>query len=370
MKLCYIANANSIHSRRWVLPFVERGHRVSLLSYTRVTDPWPAPVELVDLTQLTNLRKVRFLHWGWWVGRYLRRTRPDLLHALQLTGAGWLGAMVNYHPFVVSSWGSDLLLEPKKSRLRCLLVKQVLRQCDRLTVPTEILYDTALSLAGTRLQVHLIPWGIETSVFQPAPDDRVATRGQLGLDVSSRVIFCPRAISNLYNIDLVLEAVKACAAQIGDVRLILLRYSVDRDYQMEIERRIVVENLGKMVLWLPPQKTSSGMARLYRMSDVVISIPSSEGYGSTVYEALACSCPTIISDLPVFATELGDGIHVVKVPVGDAAQTSQALVTLLTEPKLRHGLRENGLSLARQKDVWKRIEETEALYRELVEGSL
>ncbi|MFQ5576766.1 MAG: glycogen/starch synthase, partial [Anaerolineae bacterium] len=81
MRLCYIANANSIHTVRWVTPFVERGNRVYLLSPQPVKRRWDGLEELVDLTRLTNARKLRFVYWGWWVRRYVRRLQPDILHA-------------------------------------------------------------------------------------------------------------------------------------------------------------------------------------------------------------------------------------------------------------------------------------------------
>lgn len=33
MKICYLADANSIHTQRWVKYFAERGHDVHLISY-------------------------------------------------------------------------------------------------------------------------------------------------------------------------------------------------------------------------------------------------------------------------------------------------------------------------------------------------
>jgi hypothetical protein len=79
MRLCYIADANSIHTRRWIMPFVERGDEVHLLSYRPVTYQWRGLSALVDLTRLLDLRRLRFLVWGWYVARYVRAVHPDIL---------------------------------------------------------------------------------------------------------------------------------------------------------------------------------------------------------------------------------------------------------------------------------------------------
>jgi len=365
MRLCFIADANSIHTRRWIAPFVERGDTVYLLSYTPIRQRL-AGVESVDLTRFTDVRKIRWAYSGWWIRRFVRQVEPDILHAHQIQAAGWLGAMANRRPFVVSAWGSDLLIEPHRSALRRLLVKLVLRQCDRLTVPSRLMYDAATSLGFPNQRLHLIPWGIDTDIFRSMPDDRMATRIQLGIASNAKVVFCPRAVGRLYNLDILMEAIGAALASIGGLRLVLLRFNPDPDYLAELETMIAAYDLEEVVLWLPHQESASDMARLYRMADVVVSIPSSEGYGFTVYEAMAAGCPTVISDLPVFQEELVNGLHTIKVPVRDVAQTSCALASLLNNRDMRQELRRNALSVCEEKSVEIRIQQASALYAELV----
>jgi glycosyltransferase involved in cell wall biosynthesis len=367
VKVCYIANANSIHTQRWITPFIERGDQVYLLSYRSVERTWTGLAELVDLTQLTNVRNLRFVYWGWWLHRHVRRIKPDILHAHQLAGAGWLGVMADYQPFVVSGWGSDVLMEPHRSTLRRILVKTVLSRCTRVTVPSQTMYRALRELGVPEEKVYLVPWGIETDIFCPTPDDRTIGRSKLGLGSGDRVVFCPRKVSNLYNHDIVIEAVRAVMDQIPNLRLLFLRFGADPDHMTKLEHLIVEYGLEQVVLWLPPQESASDMALLYRMSDLVISIPSSEGYGFTVYEAMASGCPTLISDLPVFEDELTHDVHTVKVPVRDVPRTSRALVHLLTDASFYQQLRRNALSICQEKSAGQRVERTATMYRELVE---
>ncbi|RME51259.1 MAG: glycosyltransferase family 1 protein [Caldilineae bacterium] len=365
MRLCYIANANSIHTVRWITPFLERGDEIYLLSPRRVERRWEGLKALVDLTQLTNTPKMRFVRWGGWIRRYLRDIQPDILHAHQIVNAGWLGTMAGYHPFVVSSWGSDLLAEPHKSAWRRFLLKMVLRRCDRLTVPSPLMHEAALALGVPPRRLRLIPWGIETDVFTPTPDDRRATRRQFGLAEDVPVVLCPRGISPIYNVDIVLEAIHTLVSSGLNLQLVLLQFNVDATYRETLESMVVAYGLTPHVRWLPSRQTPSDMARLYRMADVMVSIPASEGYGFTVYEAMAAGCPTVISDLPLFREELEHGLHTLKVPVRNAPETAKALQTMLTNEPLRQKLRDNALRICRGKSTQNRIEQTSLLYAEL-----
>jgi glycosyltransferase involved in cell wall biosynthesis len=367
MRICHIADANSIHTHRWLAPALERGDQIHLISFTRVERSWQGLSELIDLTRRCTIPKVRFAYWGWWLRQYVRRTHPDILHAHQLTGAGWLGAMAGYHPFVVTGWGSDILVEPHRSALRRFLLKIVLRRSDRLTVPSRLMYDAARNLGVDETRLRLIPWGIETDLFTPTPRDGSSTRSQLGIDAAARVILSPRKIKQVYNIDLLLKAADAIKSQVPGLRLVLIEAAAEPGYLAELNQLIQHLGLQQTVLWLPRQESMSQMARLYRMADVVASIPSSEGYGFSVYEAMASGCPTLISDLPVFKEELTDRMHTVKVPVGDLDRTSQALVELLTNVDLRETIQRNALGACPERSVTTRAEQTEELYRELVE---
>lgn len=364
MKVCFIADADSVHTRRWIAPLLSSGFQVQVVSYKRISRPWPE-VDLIDLTRKTSIRKARFLAWGLWLRRFLRQHPPDLLHAHQVSGAGWLGAMASFHPFVVSAWGSDLLVEPKKSRFRRRLVTIVLRKCDRLIVPSRLMQQVAIDLGLSEDRIAFIPWGIETDVFQPWTDDRLATRAELTLDPTALVIFCPRAIAPVYNHDIFLLAIKSLLCQGHLCQVLLLRFNADPSTLQRLEQMIADLALEQAVRWLDPQMSLSAMAKLYRVSDVVVSIPSSEGYGFTVYEAMSCGCPVVMSDLPLFAAEMVHGVHVLKTPIRDVAGTAEALAQLLTDAPLRQRLIANAAPLVQAHSVARRAAQAEALYREL-----
>ncbi len=366
MRICYIVDAGNVHSKRWIQPLITRGHEIHVLSYVPCAQALPGLANYVDLTTITNTPKVRFAQWGCWIYRYVHRIKPHILHSHQIPGAGWLGVMANYHPLVVSAWGSDLMVEPHRSRFRHMLLRLVLHQTDQLTVPSPAMAAAARRLNVPSQHLHIVPWGVETAVFSPSPDDKLQTRLDLGIDPLAPVLLAPRRIAPLYHIHTLLAAVQGLITRYPSLRLILVRYDPDIAYMAQIEQEIDINGLHDHVSWLPAQNSFENMARLYRMADIVISIPESEGYGSTVYEALACGTPAIITDLPVFDDEIVDGVDGIKVPVGDVAQTSAAVARLLDDQELYRSIAANGLEVVREKRVSDRVEQVESLYKSII----
>ena len=205
MRLCLIANPNSIHTQRWVRYFVERGHEVHLIGEKPLTGAPPQGARFYDLTQQSNLRKARYLVWSQAVRRLVRAIRPDVLHAHQVASAGWLGAAAGYHPFLVTSWGSDLLVGARRSAAQRQLARWVLRRADRITCVSQNLAQVALALGASPERVEVVPWGVDTGIFHPAPPG--------SLPVGPPIVFSIRAMRPLYNLMDIGRAIPLVLAQ-------------------------------------------------------------------------------------------------------------------------------------------------------------
>jgi glycosyltransferase involved in cell wall biosynthesis len=361
MKVAFIADANSVHTRRWIQPLAERDLQARLFSYTRVTAPWPG-VEVDDLTEVIDRDIVKWPLWAGWIRRRLDSDPPRILHCHQVHAAGWLGAFSGFSPLLVSAWGSDLLRGPRHSWTRRQLARRVLRRCDHLIAPSETVRKAALALGLGEDRASVIPWGIDLTAFVRGPEDRESTRTSLGISTAASVVLCPRAIAPLYNIEVVIAALGRLVAKRPDVLLVLIEHGVDQRYGTEMRAAAAKGGLQEHVRWLAARREPREMARLYRMADMAVSIPDSEGYGASVFESLACGCPIVISDVPVFRDKLIDGRHVLKVPARDAQATAEALDRLLADRSVRQSLASAGLEVAAQETDRHRVDRSLELY--------
>ena len=153
MKICYLANPNSTHTRRWLAWMAQRGHTVLLVADVSPAEPW-LDTPLYDLPAGLNISVVKYFYWEFQLRQILRSWQPDILHAHRVSSAGWLGAFSGFHPFVVTPWGSDLYLHPQRSAAARRLAKIVLSRADLVTADSSDLCRKAIDYGARASATH------------------------------------------------------------------------------------------------------------------------------------------------------------------------------------------------------------------------
>ena len=125
MILCFIADGRSIHTQRWAEYFAQRGNEVHLITYDPMGREIPGVREHVITSRWKNLY-LSFIPRYITIIKLVRKIRPDLIHAHFIAKYGFHLIGLHTHPSVVSAWGDDILILPKKSRLIHHYTKKVL----------------------------------------------------------------------------------------------------------------------------------------------------------------------------------------------------------------------------------------------------
>jgi glycosyltransferase involved in cell wall biosynthesis len=373
LRLCLVANPYSIHTQRWLRYFVERGHDVHLigLSAKRGSLPQaniPSGVTFYDLMARGNVRKLRYLVWGLAARRIVRRVRPDILHAHQVAGLGWVGAVTGYHPFVVTAWGSDLLVGPRRFWTQRVLARWVLRRADYVTCVSENLAQVACSLGADPQRLEVAPWGVDTDVFYP-DSDRDDLRARLGLGTGPLVL-SSRAMQVIYNPLDIANAIPRVLEKVPTTRFIIRTYNPDHDVLSHFQDLVEEHQATNAVKYIGDLPDEHSIADLYRVADVAVSVPSSDGTPSSVLEALACGAALVLSDLPSLREWITPDLEGLYVPVGNVEAIGAAITRLLTDQPLWNRLRVNGIRLIRQRaDARVLMNQSEQIYHRIIEGA-
>ena len=178
-------------------------------------------------------------------------------------------------------------------------------------------------------------WGIDLAAFSPAPADRAKIRQELGLP-DGRIILSPRAVRDVYNPGTILQAFEIVADRRDDVHLVMKHLHADEPNLRPIRHRDRVHT----VAYVPYER----MADYYRAADVCVSIPSSDSSPRSVWEAMGCGAPCVLSDLPWVHELIRDEREALVVPV-DAIAVANAIQRMLDEPELADGITARARSL-------------------------
>jgi glycosyltransferase involved in cell wall biosynthesis len=373
MRLCFVGNPGSIHTQRWVGHFAQAGHETHLVNLgpqpARRFD-WPGPqhhnLPAPPLAPVPGLRGViRLIARRRALAALLKQIQPDILHAHSVADPGWFAGLSGFHPFVLTAWGSDVLLGLHRGPwLPRWLTRNALRHADLLTADARSVLDAARPYLGFGTHAALIRFGVDTTVFRPGVD--ATWRARLGLEPGP-VLLSIRQCHPLYNIDVIIRTFARIREELPAARLVikLVSQTTDDPYLGEMRELAGQLALGNAVVYVP-QVTYAEMPDLYRAADLVLSVPSSDALPVSVLEAMACGAPVIASDLPALRELAGDGADLSLVPARNIEALSRAILALLTDPARRAQVSEQNLATVRRTgDFAVEMARMEDLYRSL-----
>ncbi len=337
---------------------------VYLLADVPMRGSW-SEVPVTDLSKIIYAPIIRFPIWTIWLKQFLHRWHPDILHAHRVNSAGWLAAASGFHPLVITPWGSDLYRLSRQTRLARWLARYVLTRADLVTADALDLLRVAANYGANPASLHVIQWGVDLACFHPGlPDAPLCA--ELGLG-EGPVILSPRAVNPIYNLDIILQALPEVLMALPGSVLILRDYNTDLIYKKRLEELITRLDLAKAVRWIGQVEPYERMADIYRLADVVVSVPTYDSTPVSILEALACGIPVITTDLPALREWLTPVESGIMVPQRDPHALAKALIQLLTDTKLADRLRKVGPSLVETRANHQlEMEKMEVLYQSLL----
>ena len=125
----------------------------------------------------------------------------------------------------------------------------------------------------------------------------------------------------------------------------MFSFAFGGEYYSKLKQKVIKLGLENYVIWLEYVKYED-MQLYYNASDVVISVPSSDSSPKSVYEAMFCGKPLIISDLE-WSYELLDEVECVcRVEVKNAEQICNEIIRLISDAKFSENITKNSLKIA------------------------
>lgn len=335
MKICYLADAANVHTQKWARFFYDRGNDVCVVSF-RPADIPGVKVHHID----APLGKPGYILAAGRISRLIRRISPDLLHAHHATSYGLVGALSGYRPYLISSWGSDVIWSPRQSFLFGWMLRYNFKRADRVTATSWMLAKATALFCPPGTEVRAIPFGVDTDVFFPPP-----ARSDGPLTVGVVKTLRPR-----YGIRELILAFQRISGAFPDARLVVVGGG-----EQYAELRALVANLGmEGRVTLTGHVGHEQVPEYLRSFDlfVVPSLDDRESFGVAAVEASATGLPVIASRVGGLSEVIVDGKTGLLVPPGDVEALGAAISRLLADPTTRAQMGQAGRQFVLEHYRW------------------
>jgi glycosyltransferase involved in cell wall biosynthesis len=298
VKVLYLTDNSSVHNRRFLEKLVFAGFQVWFWNLTTTQAP---EAGLPDAVQVVTSTKsvVRGASPGQYrallpqLQSVLEELQPALVHAGPIQSGGYLAALANFHPMLLMSWGSDLLVESRrdsewKQATEFALLKADAFFCDCDTVRKRA--DRFRVFSDS--QVVQFPWGLKRGAFSPMgplpAGDRFLRRA------GTTTFIYTRSYDPLYGTDILLDAFAKAHSANRSLRLLLLGSG---SQSQGVRSYVQAHDLNDAVFMMGSQPTEE-LPMWFRAADAYVSCARSDGTSISLLEAMATGLPVLVTDIP------------------------------------------------------------------------
>ncbi len=346
MKVCILGDARSVHLQRIIPGIAERGVRVHLITHN------PAAIEGATVERF-RVPDFGWRHVGRWHARWrqmLRRLmrRFDVVHVHFLHDWGLTPEIAAEGVLVLTPWGSDIVDPPGEAPPTLDLVdlrRALLRCADGVTAWGPWFAETIAQFAGIVADdVHILPLGVDTSVFKPPSPPREGSQRPLrvGFFKGFRPVYGPTCL---------IRAIPTVIEVCPDTRFDLVGDGPQRLKCIELAAQLDVE---PHLFFAPPQPHRN-VANYLAGWDVSV-IPSlRESFGAAALESSAVGVPVVASRVGGLVDTVVHGQTGLMVPPAAPEQLADAIITLLRNPQMRRRMGDEGRRFVAERFEWSDI---------------
>jgi len=359
MKILYLIDSRSPFAEKWSNTFADRGNEIYLISFFE-NNNLSQKVSFIKVDCKIKGQRKKFLLNFLKIKKIVRKIKPDIIHAIQVTRQGFLETLINYHPYIVTAIGSDVFIEPKKSKIERWIVQRCFDKADLVTSMAE--HMTEYIKTNFRIdekKMITLPWGCDTKIFNL--ENRKVNE-------SEPIILSTRSMTNeIYNQKLIIDAIPLVLKEIPPAKFVFIGDGYLRSKYEKICEDLNVKSSVKFLGW----QTAEQIANWLKKSMIFISVARSDGNNISLNEAMACGCFPICSDIPAnrqWYKEPDGGFFV---NPDEYEELAEKIIRAIKNRKLREqAIKINSQTVLERGDWHKQAEKMLEIYKKLVENKI
>ncbi|WP_298838933.1 glycosyltransferase [Clostridium sp.] len=284
VKICFLADAQSIHTRKWVQYFSSIYNEIHIISMRKADYVYESNVYVHVLRNISKNKLSYFLLIKD-IKKLVNEISPDILHSHYATSYGLYGRMCNFHPFIISVWGSDIYEFPKGNIVKKLLLKYILKGADKVC-------STSYNMAEEtkkyyKKDIIITPFGVDIGKF------KCYTPILSSNDITIGVI---KGLEKVYGIDYLIEGFSKVIREYKGSKELKLLIVGDGTQKIKLDSLVNELGINSNVTFIG-RIDNDKVPKYINMMDIVCLPSLSESFGVSAVEACACGRPIIATNV-------------------------------------------------------------------------
>jgi len=365
MKLCFIANTASIHTIRWIKYFSDK-HEISCIGFDPILEKIPnikfysSYHKIQNSKLLKNITSLRWLYNIYFTFKTLKKINPKLIHSHFLSIYGLVGAFFSKkRSFIITIWGSDLLIQPKKSYIWHVLTKWILKKATIITVDGFNTYNKLLNFKIPKDKIKMIGFGIDTKKFK-----------NKNLHKQSNLIniISLRSLKPIYNIESLIKAASIVCKKFKNIRFQIIGDGSEKKKLQKLVKTLKLNQYINFIGQIPHEKLPQKLSE----ADIYVSTSLSDsGLAASTGEAMACSLPVIITDNADNRKWVKDNINGFIIPNNNQELLAQKIIFFIKNPhKIKQMGKNNRQNIMEKNSYNNEMNKMNNIYQKLANANL
>lgn len=374
MRILYLADGASVHTKKWVCSLLKEGHIIHLFSlnkfdssdYTDTQNQFTYTIN--DLSQHKTkwggLNKLSYLKVIPNLKKTISAFAPDIIHSHFASSYGLLGARSGFHPLIISVWGYDVFHFPNRSFIHKRMIRSNLSQADKILSTSHVMAKQTNKF--TRKHIEVTPFGIDTEIFKA--DKTILKKSVFPFNNEDIIIGTAKPLEDKYAIDHLIQAFAMLTKKHPELPL---KLSIAGKGSAKNKLIGLTQKLGvEKDVYFAGQLKHDKVPEFLNALDIFSALSLEESFGVAVIEAGACEKPVVVSDeggLPEVVENNKTGFIV---PKGDIGSAADALEKLIMDRALREQFGKTGRARVKKMYDWTVcVEQMQKIYREVINKS-
>lgn len=341
MRILFLGDASSVHIQKWAAYFSSNGYEIGIISLHNAVVP-NVTVYSIDNSNSYNINDVSKLKYIFKISRIreiINKFKPDILHAHYASSYGLLGALSEFHPYIISVWGSDIFEFPRKSYLHKKLIEFNLKAADYICSTSDIMAKETQKYYNK--EVLVTPFGVECDMFKPMPEYRSNDKIIVGT---------VKSLEKIYGVEYLIKAFSILTEKYpkAPIELHIAGKGSEENHLKELSHSLNMAHRIKFLGFVPHEE----VFKVLNSFSVAVFASNFESFGVATIESSACGIPVVVSKVGGLLEIAVNGVTGFVVPPRDPEAIAEAIEKIIFNKQLMEKMSENGRRYVLEKYEW------------------